>query len=807
MHYYGGVTWLRDLTHAARALGKSPAFATIAILTLAVGIGANTAIFSVINGVLLSPLPYPDPDRIVAVSTFFSRTGATIPRLTGGDLVDIRADGQIFDALSYYVGGEMGVQLPGHAEFTPAYLVNPDFFRVFGARPAYGRLFEIEDQDPAAVISLPFAERNFGSGSAALGHALRIENRSYEIVGVLPAAFQFPAEAQVWVPAPVTPENLSRTAYNYRTVARLKSGVTLETAKVHLATIAARLANALQNSNRNKSFVAIPLRDQLVGPVRTTLYLLMGAVALVLLIACTNVADLMLARATARSREIAVRAALGARRWHIVRPLLAESAVLALAGGALGLLLANIGTDLLLRVSSDRVPLPRLNDIHVDRLVLIFAIAISIATSLIFGLVPAWQTTRVDLQDALKQGGARGLLGGRSPRLRNGLVIAQIALSFVLAVGAGLLMRSFIALNNAPLGFRSGGILVMYAHAPAATLDEQLGAGRLFERLFGELAELPGVKSVAGAMGLPAGQYGSNGYYAVEGKHIFAAGQRLPHADFGLASSGYFATMGIPLLRGREFSSRDEYNSTFVAIISEALARETFPDEDPLGKRVQCGLDSPKWMTIVGVVGDVRQDSPASAPGPELYMPLKQHPSYGNELQVVVRTAVEPGPLIGSVRQKVRALNPEIAMKFTTLDTMIADSIARPRFRMLLISAFAGLALLLVMAGVYGVMNYVTTQRTSEFGLRAAMGATPRDLVALVLKSAVRLAAIGLALGIVLSLAAGRAMASMLFGLRPDDSITYLAVLCAVTPIVLLAAAVPAWRAARVDPLTALREE
>jgi putative ABC transport system permease protein len=801
------MTLLQDVTHAGRALARNPGFATVAILTLALGIGANTAIFSIINGVLLSPLPYPDPDRIVAVSTFFKQTGATTPRLTGGDLVDIRADGQLFDALSYYVGGEMGVQLPGRADFTGAYLVNPDFFRVFGARPAYGRVFENDDQDRAAMISLPFAERNFGSGSAALGRAVRMENRSYEIVGVLPAGFHFPAEAQVWVPAPVTPDNLNRTAYNYRTVARLKSGVTLETAKAHLETIGARLAASSPDTNRNKSFVATPLRDQLVGPVRTTLYLLMGAVALVLLIACTNVADLMLARATARSREIAVRAALGAGRWHIVRPLLVESAVLALAGGALGLLLANIGTDLLVRVSSERVPLPRLNEIHIDRLVLIFATLVSLASSLIFGLVPAWQATRVDLQDALKQGGARGLLGGRSPQLRNGLVIAQIALSFVLAVGAGLLMRSFVALNNAQLGFRTDGVLVMYAHAPAGTLDEQLGVGRLFERLFGELAGLPGVKSVAGAMGLPAGQYGSNGYYAVEGKHIFAPGQRLPHADFGLASPGYFATMGIPLLHGREFSSRDEYRANFVAIISEALARETFPNENPLGKRVQCGLDSPNWMTIVGVVGDVRQDSPASAPGPELYMPLKQHPYHANELQVVVRTAVEPGSLINAVRQKVRALNPEIATKFTTLDAMVADSIARPRFRMLLISAFAGLALLLVMAGVYGVMSYVTSQRTSEFGLRAALGAAPGDLVSLVLKSAIQLAAVGLATGILLSLAAGRAMTSMLFGLKPADILTYVAVLCAVTPVVLLAAAVPAWRAARIDPLTALREE
>ena len=794
-----------DLIHALRALRKNPGFAAVAILTLALGIGANTAIFSIVRGVLLSPLPYPDPGRIVALATFFPQTGRITPRLTGGDLVDIRAGGQVFDALTSYNGGEMGVQLSGRADFIGAYMVTADFFRVFAVHPFYGRLFENSDRDRAAVVSLRFAQRNFGNGAAALGHSLRIENRSYEIVGILPAGFQVPRNAEVWASAPITPENLNRTAYNYPTVARLKPGVTLDSAKAHLETIAARLAAATPDTNRDKSFVAIPLRDQLVGPVRTTLYLLMGAVALVLLIACTNVADLMLARATSRSRELAVRAALGAGRWHIIRPLLVESAVLALAGGASGLLLANIGTDLLFHLSSERIPLPRVSDIHIDRMVLLFAIAISLASSVIFGLVPAWQAARVDLQEALKQGGARGLLGGRSSRLRNGLVIAQIALSFVLAVGAGLLMRSFLALNNVQLGFRSDGILVMYAHAPAGTLDEHLGIARLFERLFADLAALPGVKSVAAAMGVPSGQYGSNGSYAVEGKHIFAPGQRLPHAIFSLASPGYFETMGIPLLRGRGFSTRDDYQSGFVAMISDALARETFPNENPLGKRIQCGLDSPNWMTIVGIVGDVRQDSPASPPAPTLYMPLKQHPFYGNELQVVLRTGVDQASLAGVVRQKVRAVDPEIAMKFTTLDTMVADSIARPRFRMFLIGAFAAIALILVMAGVYGVMSYVTAQRTSEFGLRMAMGATPRDLVGLVLKRALQLAAIGMTFGLLLSLVAGRAMNSLLFGLKPLDFATYLAVFCAVLPVVLLAALVPACRAARVDPLSSLR--
>ena len=543
-----------------------------------------------------------------------------------------------------------------------------------------------------------------------------------------------------------------------------------------------------------------------MGPVRTTLYFLMGAVALVLLIACTNVADLMLARATARSRELAVRAALGASRWHIIRPLVVESAVLALAGGALGLLFAQFGMDVLLRVPVDHVPLPRLDEIHIDRMVLAFVAGISLLASVVFGLAPAWQTARLDPQLALQHGGGRGLLGGRSTRLRNGLVVAQIALSFVLAIGAGLLLRSFAALTSVQLGYRTDGILVMYAHTPARTLAEYLAVGRSFENLFAQLSGIPGVTSVAGAMGLPAGQYSSSGSYAVEGQQNFAGGHNLPQAGFRLASPAYFATMGIPLARGREFSARDSYESPAVAIISEALRRESFPNEDPIGKRVQCGLDSVKtWMTIVGVAGDVRQDSPASTAEPELYMPLQQHPYYGNELQVVIRTAGDLGPVTSAVRQRVRAMNPETAMKFTTMDAMVAGSIAKPRFRMMLTGIFAGLALMLALVGVYGVMSYAITQRTSEFGLRVAMGARPVDVVRLVLFGALRLAVVGIGIGLLLSVAAGRVMAGMLFVLKPTDVMTYAAVLVAVTPVILLAAVVPAWRAAWVDPVVALR--
>jgi len=795
---------VQDLRWAVRALGKSPGFTGAAVLTLGLGIGANTAIFSVVNTVLLKPLAYQDPDRIVALNTRWSQTGRQTPRLTGGDLVDIRAQNQVFEAMSYHFGGELGVRWRDRSEFAGAFFVNAGFFRVFGLWPAHGRLFD-DGQDGSAVVSLSFAQRNFGGGAEALGQTLNIDSRSYQISGVLPAGFRYPRQADVWLPAPLTPANRNRTAYNYPSVAKLKAGVTLEAAEAQLEAIGARLEAAFPESNRGKSFLATPLRDQLVSPVRQTLGLLMGAVSLVLLIACANVANLLLARATSRTREMAVRAALGAGRWQIVRLLLVESAALAAAGGALGVLLARAATNLLIRLAPAN--LPRLGEVGVDWPVLGFAAAASLAATLLFGLAPAWQASRVDLSEALKLGGARVSGGGSVHRLRDVLVVAEISVCFALSIGAGLLARSFLALSSVELGYRPEGILVMYAHAPARSLEQHRQASRVFDQIFGELAAIPGVKSVAGAMGLPAGPYGSNGAYAVQGRHTFAPGQKLPEAGFRLSTPGYFATLGIPLGRGRDFTERDQYDAPFVAIISEALARQSFAGEDPIGKRLQCGLDSPNWMTIVGVVGDVRQQSPASPPAPELYMPAAQHPYFANELQVALRAQVDPGSLIPAVRRRMAELYPTIPTKFTTLQGMVAESIATPRFRTLLVGAFAALALALAMVGVYAVMSYLVARRSWELGLRVALGAGPAEVLGLVLGRALALAGAGLALGLVLSLAASRVMANMVFGLKLTDPLTYAVVLAAVALVALGGAAIPAWRGARVDPMTALRAE
>jgi putative ABC transport system permease protein len=601
--------------------------------------------------------------------------------------------------------------------------------------------------------------------------------------------------------APYVPANLNRTAFNYRAVARLKTGVSMEQAQANLDGIAAQLAAAFPKSNQGRRFVPVTLREQLTGSVRPTLYLLLGAVLLVLLIACGNVSNLLLARATVRAREIAIRAALGASRAAIVRMLAIESIALATFGGRLGVLLASWGAQALLHFAPAN--LPRAQEIHLDRAVLAFALGLSLLSAIVFGVLPAMQASRVEFS-------SRGVLRGGSHRLRNCLVVAEIALSFVLAIGAGLFFRSFLALNAVDMGFRQDNILVMYAHAPARDLSQYVNVTHSFvDKLLPSLAAMPGVKATAAVMGLPTGQYGSNGSYAVAGRHALGEGEKLPESNWALSSPNYFAAMHIPLLRGRDFTPRDQYDAPGIVIVSESAVRQSFPGEDPIGRQLLCGLDAVtmKPMTIVGVVGDVRQDSPGSAPQPTLYMPMEQHPYHSNELQVIVRTASAPAAITSAVRKAAYNLNPEMAVKFTTMEEMVSDSIAAPRFRTFLAGTFALLALLLAMAGIYGVMSYVVTQRTSELGLRMALGAARGDVIGLVLSRAAALAAAGLAIGAALSLAVSRLIGAMLFGLKATDPATYAMVLLSVAGIAILAAAGPAWRASRIDPMVALRQE
>ena len=551
----------------------------------------------------------------------------------------------------------------------------------------------------------------------------------------------------------------------------------------------------------------MPVRDNIVRNVRSTVVFLMAAVVLVLLISCTNVAHLLLARAASRTREFAVRSAMGASGGRMVAQMVAESLALGIAAGIAGIALAYAGVRAVVALAPEN--LPRINEVHVDWRVLAFAVGVSILSSLLFGLAPAWQVLRNDIQAGLRAASGRGVVGGRSARLRNALVACEIALSFTLALGAGLLVRSFIELNSVKLGYRTEGILVAYAHAPASGEGKLQETTRFFDQTLNELRRMPGVLSASAAMGLPAGQYGSNGKYATEGVDFTRVDQidKMPDAGFRLASKDYFATMGIPLLRGRDFSERDQYDQPFVAIVSEALVKQSFPNQDPIGKKLMCGLDSDKWMTIVGVVGDVRSDGPGRPPGPELYMPFEQHPVMANELQIAVRTAAAPEAMADTVVRKIRSLNPEIALKTTTMRAMVADSVAAPRFRTFLVTAFAGVALLLAMAGVYGVMAYLVAQRTPELGLRMALGSAPSGVVGIVLSRAGLLAAAGLAGGIALAVAGSKLVESLLFGVKPTDAAGYGTAAIAIALVTLAAAAIPAWRASRIDPAVALRQE
>ena len=792
---------VRDIALAWRNLVRYPAFTALAVLILALGIGGATAVFSVVNAVLLKSLPYEKAHQIVAVTTG--------PRssLSGGDYMDLKEGISAFESLAYFYGGQVNVRTRNGAEFAGAVYASASFFHVLGINSlTTGRPFSPADTSPAAIVTTDFASRNYGSPQAAIGQQIVLYDVAYTIAGALPSAQQFPAKTSVWVLAPAAPANQSRTAHNYRGIARVREGQPLAAAQSQLDAVAQRLAQQFPKTHARKTFRATALQEILVSNTRETLTALLGAVIVLLLIACSNVANLLLAKGAGRAREIAVRTALGAGSWPIVRMLLAESFTLAALSALAGLGLAFAGIKGLTALAPPN--LPRLDEIALDPTVLGFTFLLTLLATVVFGLLPAWHALRLDIHDALKQGGGRGIVSGGANRLRRGLVIAEIALAFALALSAGLIFRSFLNLNTIDLGFRPSGVLVAYAAIPASgSNDSQQNAARWFTSITAKLAGLPGVDSASAAMGVPAGTYNSQGAFIVEGKHEWATARLtdLPQARFRLAGANYFQTLGIPVRSGRDFTDRDATGAPFVAIVSDSLARQYFPKEDPIGKRLQCGLDSPNWMTIIGVVNDVRSISPDTAPTPELYMPYQQHLRYADELQIVLRTQLDPATLTEPVRRLIRAERPDVALRFQTLGNMVSDTIALPRFRTVLLGVFSLIAVLLALAGVYGVMAYIIEQRRTEFGVRLAMGATGADLARLTLIDAFKLAAAGILLGIGIAYAAQRFLGAFLFGVRPTDVTTWLIAIAALSAVALLAAWLPARRAAALNPADILR--
>ncbi|HWA93248.1 MAG TPA: ABC transporter permease [Terracidiphilus sp.] len=793
-----------DSRYAMRQLVKHPAFTWTAVLTLALGIGANAAIFTVIQSVLLAPLPYANTSRLAMLHTHWTDSGHTSTRVTGGDAVDMRAQTKNLDAVSLYNGGNEGVQLRDHATYTNVAWVDENFAHVFDLKPIAGRLFSNAESHRAVVVSEEFARNNFGSVQAALEQVLHIESEAVVIVGVLPGGFHFPDKTEIWEAAPLKPESTSRTAFNYRAVALLRRGATFKSAQAELDALSQRLQTAYPQDNRAKLMQVIPLGEALTGNARPTLLLLWATVAIILLIACVNVTHLQLVRSMERQREIAIRKALGSNAWQVMRPVVIEGLLVALLGGVAGILLALPAVRVLVAMAPKE--LPRANEIHLNGWVLTFTLGIAVATALLASLLPALRAAKANAAEAMKQDAARGMEKRGARRLRDGLVIAEVAATFVLAVGAGMLLRTMTTLMKRNMGYQTRQLLVVDADNPAHAEDDYKRVLTQYTNLFTELEQMPGVVRVAGVMGLPTSEYGSNGYYRTRGG-LPADAQHMPYATFTVASPGYFGTMEIPLLRGRDFDASDVYDGQFVTVISESLAKQSFGNADPIGKQIQCGLDSPKWMTVVGVVGDVRQDSPAEQPGPTLYMPMAQHPYYANQIHIVLRTEVKPLSLVNAVRAKIMQTNPEIAMKFTTMDAMVNDSITVERFRAVLLAAFAGAGLLLAMLGVYGTIEYSVAQRGFEIGIRMAFGADKSAILGGILKHAALLACLGIVLGAGASLMLTRLVTAMLVGVRPIDPISLSGASLLLILTAIVAASAPGWKAAHVNPMEALRAE
>jgi putative ABC transport system permease protein len=800
-------TLLQDVRFACRSLLRHPAFAATAIVTLALGIGATTAIFSVVNSVLLRPLPFPEPDRLVVAGNQWTKTGVFATTISAPDFHDWQAQSRSFEAFAYFRGGAAPVRTADSSDYAGVFAVSADFFAALGARPSIGRLPSAEERQPGgpltAVITDAFWKRAFAGSPAAIGSTVKYGDRVFTVTGVLEAGSRFPATADVYVPAWIFPETTSRSAHNYLTLARLRDGVTVAQANADMAAIAQNLERLYPDTNQGKLAAVLPLQEVLVGQTRATLYMLLGAVGLVLLIACANVANLLLSRATSRAREMVVRAAVGANRLRLVRQLLTESAVLGVVAALCGAWLARLG--MLALVAAAPQTLPRLDEIRVDLTALGFAVAVALAASVLFGLAPALQASRFQLADGLRQGGKGSAIGARGGWARSAFVVVEVALAVVLVAGAGLLARSLGQLAAVNMGFSPEQLLVLQTSVPVRGSADAPRAVAFYRELIPDVRALPGVTAAAAALAAPT-VVKSNGGYRVDGDGTLSI--RSAQAIFNVVTPGYFATLGVPLRAGRDLTTADTYPAQPVAVINEALARTSFSGQDPIGRRIQCGLDRPDFMTIVGVVGDVRTRGPARPAGPEIYMPFEQHPNFSTALSIVVRTrAADPQTLADTIRRRIVELNPDVPVKVSTMAQAIDLTTAGSRFQTFLLVVFAGVALALALAGVYGVMAYSVSQRVPELGVRIALGATPRDVSRLVLADAAKLALLGLAAGLGLALLSGRILQGALFGVTPRDPLILTLVSLTVMVATLGACYVPVRRAIRVDPMVALRAE
>jgi putative ABC transport system permease protein len=799
-------TFLQDLRYGLRMLWQRPGFTVVAVLTLALGIGANTAIFSVVNGVLLRSLPYTDPDRLVLLwETNESSRSIHVSNL---NLLDWREQNHSFESFSGYSGqwgGKTTVLGGSEPDRAFAVAVYRDFFKVLGVAPALGRPFSPEEHSPGAaqtvVVSYGFWQSHLGSDPDLSNKKLTLGDASFSVIGVMPQGFSFPARTDLWLAKEqLGPDTSSRSAHNYVAIARLKPGVELEQAQSDMNAIARTLSEQYSD-NQGMGVNVISLEDQLVGSIRPALLVLLAAVGFVLLIACANVSNLLLARAVGRQREIAIRTALGASPWRVMRQLMTESLLLSLFGGALGLLFAYwlIGPLVALGPST----IPRLNEIGIDGRTLGFTLLISLLTALVFGLLPALKFSKPDLQEALKQGGQT--TGAGSVLLRSALVVAEVSLTMVLLVGAGLLVKSFWRILQVNPGFNSENVLTMQISLPESAYSEEGRVIAFHRQLLEQTRELPGVESAGIINNLPLGGVDINGFFWIEGDPA----QKPTHdSGFRVVSPDYFRTMNIPLIKGRLFTEQDNETSTPVGIISQSVAQAAWPGQDPLGKRLQSRNDNrEEWTTIVGVVADVRHRGLDKRVSADLYLPYAQRPFRASDVTVVMRTSIDPASMIAEVRGLVRSIDKNVPVEFETMERIFDRSVANRRYNTLLLGTFAGLALLLSLIGIYGVLSYTVTQNTHEIGIRMALGAQPRDVLKLIVGQGMILALLGVGLGVLGALALTRVMASLLYDTKATDPLTFVGVASLLIAVAFLACYVPARRATRVDPMEALRYE
>ena len=812
---------IQDLRYGIRTLRTQPAFALIAVLTLAVGIGANSAVFSLINSLLLSPLPYPDAERLVMV--WEKKEGWSTPPVmyaSPPNFHDWRANNQVFDELAAY--RPQGFNLAGDGndpERVQGARVSANLLAMLKVNPARGRAFRPEDDLPnspgVALISHALWQSRFGSSPDILEKNLNLDGRLYTVIGVMPPQFDFPpsftiegfsssTRADLWVPYQLDYAAGQRRAHFMFTVGRLKDGVSTAQAQADLQAIAASLAERYPDSNSGWGVAMIPLHQQVFGDLTAPLLLLLGTVALVLLIACANIANLLLARATTRQREISIRAALGASRLRLLRQLFVESLILSLLGGAGGLVLAAWGSGLIVALAPQTIY--RLDAVGVDAAVVAFTSGVSLLTALIFGVVPALQHSQVRLVDALKEGSATASAGGRKQGVRNAFVVAEIALSVCLLIGAGLLVKSFNQLQNVPLGFQSDHLTALTINLPRSKYAENEPRIRFFDELRQSLKNSPGIEAVTFSDSLPLSSNRQGTSFQIEGEPAPPPGQE-HNANISAVAPHHFAAMGIPLLQGREFNEQDRAGSTQVVIVSETLAKQFFGGDSPVGKRLSHGFRDQVVNEIVGVVADERFTALQDEFRPNIYLPYAQVP-LALPITLLVRSPQETTAVVAAVRAAVTELDATLPVYDAKgMDQVLSAAVSQPRFMTTLLLVFAGVALVLAAIGIYGVMSYVVAQSTRDIGIRLAIGAQSADIFKLVVGRGLRLTAAGLAIGVGASIALTRLISSLLFNVSPTDPLTFAAVSLLIGFVALLACFLPARRAAGVDPIVALKYE